>query len=117
MTYTPLEQVVKGIGAYLDAELMPLLQEKSWKRVVYGAGIALFLSKAPQNIAKLKENPAVASLDIIAEDNSVDVDTIVTVLKNQLGTESMAVDIPGVGTINLKSADLDTIRNFITTAK
>lgn len=116
MSYT-LDQVKAGAAAFLDKNLMPLLPEKSWKRVVYGAAIAMYINKADQYLPLLIDHPAIKPLGLVQEDGTIDLDAALPYLKQNMPADGFDVSIPGLGDITFKESDIQTLYNEIKSAK
>lgn len=116
MSYT-IDQVKAGVASFLDKNLIPLLPEKSWKRVVYGAAIGMYINKADQYVPALMQSPVLKPLGIFREDGTIDLDAAMPYVKQQIGTDGFDVDIPGLGAITFKEADIQTLYNEIKSAK
>lgn len=110
---TPFSHIQKGVAAYLDKELMPLLNDSTWKRVAAGTVISLAIARADQYIPILQENPFIKALGIMDEAGNIDLDTLVPEIKKNVPSEGMKVDIPMLGTMTLHSSDVDKLHNYI----
>lgn len=108
-----VEQIQKGIAAYLDAEFMPMLDEGSMKKVLVGAAISLAISKYTSLIPVVQAHPFVKSLDVFDSEGNVDVETLADALKANMPPTGVEVEIPMLGKIRLKSADADKLVEYI----
>lgn len=108
-----VEQIQKGVAAYLDAEFMPMLDENSFKKVIVGAAISLAINKYTSLIPVIQQNPFVASLDVIDSEGNVDVETLAEAIKENMPPTGVETEIPMLGKIRLKSADADKLVEYI----
>lgn len=112
MAYS-IEQVKKGLGAYLDAELMPLI-EGDFKRVMVGAGLSIAISKYANMIPLLAENQYIKPLELFDEKGNVDLETLYTAIQGQMSKDGFSIQIPMIGPLRFQSEDIkklyDTIR-------
>lgn len=115
MTYT-IEQLKKGLAAYLDAEFMPLIDD-GFKRVMVGAGISIAISKYANIIPVLNENKFVKSLELIDSEGNVDLDTIVAAVQSQMPADGVSVDVPMVGAMRFKKEDVEKLYRTIKSQK
>lgn len=108
-----IKQIETGVAAYLDNELMPMLGENGIQKVLIGAGISMLLHKNMNKIETLQSNPIVSAMGVFDQDGNVDVDTIKTEVSNQMPEEGVKVDIPMVGTLTLKTDDINKLHGYI----
>lgn len=108
-----IEQVKKGLGAYLDSEFMPLI-EGDFKRVMVGAGLSIAISKYANMIPLLAENQYVKPLELFDEHGNVDLDTLYAAIQGQMSKDGFSINVPTIGPIRFQSEDVkklyDTIR-------
>jgi len=108
-----MEQVTKGVAAYLDKEFLPKLSEKSWERVVAGTAIALILRRASQKAEELRENQVVKLTGIFDQEGNVDVACLRDEVKRQLPPDGLQIELPRMGTVKLSESDIDQIYRYI----
>lgn len=111
-----VNQITKGVGAYLDTELMPMIDE-GWKRVMVGAGLSIAISKYANMIPLLAENKYVQQLELFDENGNVDLDTLYTAVQGQMPKDGFTIDIPVVGTTRFKSDDVEKLYSIIRAQK
>lgn len=111
-----IDQIKKGVAAYLDTEMMPLI-DNGFKRVMVGAAASIAITKYADLIPALRENKYVAALEVIDEDNNVDVETLYQAVQGQMPTDGFTVDIPVVGTMRFKPMDIEKLYKTIQSVK
>lgn len=113
MPKTPFGQVQKGVAAYLDNELMPLIDDSSWKKVMVGTALSLGIKRADAYLPILQNNQFVKMLDILDEEGNVDVDVLAPEIKKNMSADGMKVELPVLGTVTFKSGDVDKVLQYI----
>lgn len=108
-----LEQVQKGVQAFLDSELIPALN--GWKKPVVATVAALWLQNFQQTAEQFLSGGVGRSLGVY-QDGKLDIDKIYNELVKQF-TAPVPVVIPGVGTVTLTRENIDTLYSLITEAK
>lgn len=111
MSYSA-EQVINGIINYADAEVMGKLPTSG--KWVMGTAIGLATNKAGNVIDTLRDNMIVKMLGIVDEEGNVDVDTLISAMKdaaNKYG--KLVVEVPLVGKLTFATSDIDSLRNYI----
>lgn len=116
MTYT-MDQVTKGVAAYLDNEFMPMLEESSIKKVLIGAAISIAISRYAAMVEVAKENEFVKALNVFDDNGNVDVDTIIPAIKQNMPKDGVKVNVPSMGVLTLKEPDVDKLKQYIQSAK
>lgn len=109
-----IDQVEKGIAAYLDKELMPILPETGVQKILIGTGIGLVLRKYKGQIAALKDQPFVKMTGIFDDSGNVDVDILKEELTKQIPEEGFKIEVPVIGGLKFHKADVDKLYNYIT---
>lgn len=111
-----VDQITKGVAAFLDAEVMPLI-ESDWKKVLVGAGISIAISKYSAMLPALGENKVVKDLELIDKDGKFDLDTLAAAVKGQVPKDGFTVDVPMVGALRFKAEDIDKLYSAIRAQK
>lgn len=107
-----LAQVQKGIGKYLDSEILPKIT--GWQKWVFGATLSLSLSKISNIFNTLKENAFIKMLDVVDEDDNIDIDTIYQEFRKQAQMGAITFDVPIVNLpLTLNVTDIDKIYHHI----
>lgn len=109
-----IDQIEKGLAAYLDKELMPLIPEAGFQRVLIGTGIGLAIRRNRGRIDELKSNPVVKMLGIFDETGTkVDLDAIREELSKQIVKEGFKIEVPTIGNLTFHKEDIDKLYNYI----
>lgn len=107
-------RVIKGAVDYIDSEIVSQMNGslKGW-----GLGIVtgLMAKKAEQLFAELREMPLVASLGIV-EGEMVDVEAIYAEALRAAQRSSATVNLPVIGPVTFKAADVESLYRHITGA-
>lgn len=115
MKYT-MDEVQRGVAAYVDNEFMPHLNENPLKKVLIGAAISIAIKRYSAMVPLLSENAFVKALNVFDSDGHVDVETLLGAVKQQMPKDGVPVDIPSIGTIRLHDADADKLMQYISQA-
>lgn len=107
------EQLMKGVSAYLDNELMPKLNKTGLERVLTGTAIGLFLNKNRNIVDNYKDNKIVKMLGVIDEEGNIDIETLSKELKNNITNDGIKVEIPMLGKITFHKEDVDKLKEYI----
>ena len=89
-----LESVKLGVSDFLDEEFLSKIKGNSLEKVLLGTFIGVALNKADTIMPKLKENQMVSFFEIINDNNEVDVDLLLPILKEQIQEEGIEIVIP-----------------------
>lgn len=108
-----IKQIEKGIGSYLDHELMPQLPQDGIEKVIIGTGISLLLKKNIGKIDNLRKNPVINAMGIFDKDGNVDIDTLREELKEHMPESGVKYEVPMIGTLTFKGNDVDVLYNHI----
>lgn len=112
MNYS-IEQIKRGVAAYLDNEFMPMFDEGSIKKVIAGAAISLAITRYSAMADLLLDNQFVKALGVVDENRNVDVDTLAVALKQNMPKDGVKVDVPSMGAVRLKGDDIDKLKQYI----
>lgn len=107
-----IQKVQAGVANFIEKEITA--QFTGWKKLVAETAIGLYISQLPAQISALSQNPVFANLGIVAGDQ-VDVDKLYTELSKHF-TQSVAVQIPMLGTATFTKENLDTLYQMILSA-
>lgn len=108
-----IDKIEYGVASYLDAELMPQLQNNGIEKVLIGTTVSLIIRKSGAIIAGYKDNKLVKMLGIMDSEGNVDVDILAEELKKNISKEGIKVDIPVVGTMTFHKEDVDKLYDYI----
>lgn len=106
------EQVVNGIIAYADNEVMVKLPTTG--KWVMGTIIGIASQKVHRVVETLQDNIIVQMLDVVDESGNIDVDTVVVALKEASEKYgNLHIDLPLVGNMAFTSSDVEKLRTYI----
>ena len=108
-----MEQIEKGLAAYLDNELMPLLPNSSLEKVLAGTAISLGIRSYGKIAASYKDNKIVQTLGIMDSDGLVDIDVLAEEVKKNIPPEGVVINIPMLGEIKFGKDDVTKLRRYI----
>ena len=99
------DKVEKGVGRFIDEEVMGKLPSSSWQRPVFSA-VAIFAIKG--YIGKLKDNAFLKGAGIVTEEG-VNIEAFAEELKKTMPISGMKVDIPMLGEATFVPSDVDAL--------
>lgn len=106
-----LNQIVKGIKKYLENELVSKVTGiNKW---IVGASLSMVLDNASQTFNQMKSLPIVQSMGVIDADDMIDVDKLYKALWEESKKSAVTFQVPLVGSITLKSDDIEKIYSYI----
>lgn len=108
-----VKNIEQGIASYLDAELMPQLQNNGLEKVFIGTAASLVIRKAGAIVEGYKDNKLVKMLGIMDEDGNVDIDVLAEEIKKNISKDGVKIDIPIVGTMTFHKSDVDKLKDYI----
>lgn len=108
-----IDQVERGIAAYLDRELMPILPDTGFQKVLIGTGIGLALRKYKGQLAELKDHPVVKMLGVFDKNGNVDIDVVKEELGKQIPETGLKMELPMIGGLTFHKADVDKLHSYI----
>lgn len=105
-------QVITGLINYADHEVMNKLPVTG--KWVVGTAITLGSNKVNNIIEVLKENTIVNMLGVIDEEGNIDVDAIITALKDSAEKYgNVTVEVPMVGRLTFSSTDVERLKSYM----
>lgn len=114
---TPFSQLQKGIANYLDNEVMPAFREEGWKRVAAGAAVALAIQRSEKFLPMIQNNSFAKTMELVDDKGDLDIEALIPVVKSQLQTEPMTIDVPMLGKLTFRESDVDKLYDYIRTAR
>ena len=106
-----INQVQNGIARYLDTEIVPKMSGvNKW---LFSDIASAYLAEAPSIIAKLRENKAVAMLNLIDEAGNIDIDKVYQHLKPAAAKCTAPIKLPVIGVLTFSEADVDSLYTYI----
>ena len=109
-----INEIEKGIAAYLDSEIMPQLPKEGFEKVLAGTALSLFIRRSGKILDSYKNNKAVLMLGLMDEEGNVDIDILAEELKKNIPNEGMKIDIPLIGKMTFHKSDVDKLHECIT---
>lgn len=109
-----IEQIEKGVAAYLDVELMPKLPNSGFEKVLAGTALSLIIRRSGNILDSYKDNKMVQLLGLMDSEGNVDVDILAEELKKNIPTEGMKVEVPIIGSMTFHKEDVSKLYEYIT---
>lgn len=107
-----VEQIKAGLGDYLQAKIMPRLDNK--RQFVLGMAYGMGASKIDALIAEAGKNQIVKAMGLIDENGRVDIDALYNAAIAQMqAQQQLQIDIPLMGAFTFDEADLRELRECI----
>lgn len=107
-----VEQIKAGIGDYLQAKIMPMLDSK--RQFVLGMAYGIGAGKIDALIAETCKNQIVKAMGLIDENGRVDIDALYNAAIAQMQVQQrLQIDIPLMGAFTFDEADLRELRDCI----
>ena len=107
-----VEQIKAGLGDYLQANIMPRLDNK--RQFVLGMAYGMGASKIDALIAEAGKNQIVKAMGLIDENGRVDIDALYNAAIAQMqAQQQLQIDIPLMGAFTFDDADLRELRECI----
>ena len=106
----PMDKVQRGMAAFLDRELIPILT--GWDKVLVGGGTGIVVAKLPKIVEMY---PIITALDIYDKaNNQMDIDTLYQAVTPYMGSETLPMKIPYLGiTIKVGKPQVDALYQYI----
>lgn len=113
MSMITLDDLQRGVAAYLDNEFMPNFSSNGLERVVVGTAIGLIIKKNFGKIASLKDNAIVKMTGVMDENANIDLDILATEVKANMPAEGIQIEAPMIGMLTFKTDDIDKLQQYI----
>lgn len=105
------EQLVSGIGEYLQKEIFTRLDSK--REFLAGMAYGIISLKIDKILSNLEHSPINSALELIQGDN-IDIETIYQVANKQIAAQGrLEISIPLIGNFAFNSADIDNLYKCI----
>lgn len=106
------EQTVKGIAAFIEAEIISMLP--GWKKWAAGGLVAMALDRSASIFKTAKDHPVIKSMGIIREDGMIDVESLYKYFRAAADkTGPITIEVPLAGALKVSAQDLDNLYNKI----
>lgn len=99
------EQISRGVGQYLDREIIPHFEP--WKGLAIGTAAALYLRQLPAMLNKLPQ-----SMKLVDDSGMVDDDALFDAVKSAMH-DQISVDLPIIGRMTFDSQEIDKVFRYI----
>ena len=107
-----LVQVKNGLVKYVDSDILPHLT--GFQKIALGAYVALASENVVSVMSKNKDNPAVAVLDVVDENDNVDIDKLYQAFSSMMPDgQKYSIDIPMIGELRVDRSDLEKLYQYI----
>ena len=107
-----LLQVKNGLVKYVDSDILPHLT--GFKKIALGAYVALASENVVSVMSKNKDNPAVAVLDVVDENDNADIDKLYQAFSSMMPDgQKYSIDIPMIGELRVDRSDLEKLYQYI----
>ena len=107
------EQMIKGLSAYLDREMMPKIHMEPWKMFTIGTGAAVLVKRLAKATETLKDNKMLNALGVVDADGNIDIDILAETAKTNIPPEGLRIPVPVLGEIILHPSDIDILYQMI----
>lgn len=112
-----IDKIKRGAINYADAEILSKISGGSFKKVIAGAGIALYISNIEKIITENKDNALVAGLGVIHPDGSIEIERLAEAVKKYIPEEGVVINIELLGLeMRLHKNDIDSMLSYILNA-
>lgn len=110
-----VEKVKRGLAAFFDNELMPMLPSTGWENIVVGTAIGVLLKRLEKIIAGLQQNGLALAAAVVDDQGNVDIEIIRDELKAQIQKKgSLQIDnLPVIKKITFRAEDVDKAFEYI----
>lgn len=111
MSYCSADKVVNGIMNYADQEVINKLPGTG--KWIMGVALNLAAGKIDNIVDALINNPIVQTLEIVDEEGSIDVDTLIDAMKTSADKYGkVTFDVPMVGRLTFSGQDMANLKNY-----
>ena len=108
-----IENIQRGVAAYLDNEMMPQFPVNGIEKVLAGTAMSLAIRRSGVIMGSLKDNKSVQMLGIMDTEGKVDVDVLAEELKRNIPVDGVKIDVPFIGVLTFHKADVDKVKDYI----
>ena len=106
-----LNQVINGLKAYLESELVSRVT--GLEKWVVGAGLSMLLDNGINTFNVLKENEFIKAMEIVNRNDEIDIDRLYKYLSEQAKKSAVTFKVPLIGSVTLKAEDVEKIYTSI----
>lgn len=113
-----MADIERGIGAYLDNELLSDYEADSAERWLIGSAIAIFVKKKMAVLERFLSSPMAVELEMVDADGNIDLDILRDELKRRIPANGAvyknAIVEKFFGSLRFQSDDIDKLYKYIT---
>lgn len=110
--------IERGIGAYLDGELMSLLPQDSAERWIIGSVAAIYIKKKMGDLSTFMNSPIAKEMELVGEDGNINLEMLRDTFKTRMPSTGVVYDkgIVGkiFGSLRFQTEDVDKLYSYIT---
>lgn len=108
-----IEQVQKGMVAFIDREVVPSLSIV--EKVAVGGGVGLVAAKLPEILNLYVDHKAVSVLNLYdREHREIDLDAVYNAIKPYVGADPIPVSVPFIGLkLKFTQREIDALYRYI----
>lgn len=108
-----LKTVEKGLGRFIEHEIMSTMPSGSWQKLVAGTAVALGIKNLENTLMAYKEHPFIKMLGLWDEHGDIDIERVGEALKHNLKDNGMRIEFPLIGYVTFHEDDVDTLKRYI----
>ena len=112
---TNVVSLKQGLAGFLDGEFLPKYKRTHSAASSYGVAVvaALAIDNLGNSLEQLTNNPLISYLGIVDENRDLDVDKILTFMREKMPNEGLKMTIPMIGTITFNRDDIDSLETYM----
>lgn len=108
-----MKAVEKGLGRFIEYEIMGSMPNGSWQKLVAGTAVALGIKNLENTLMSYKEHPLIKMLGLWDDHGDIDIDSVGEALKSNLKEGGMRIEFPLIGYVTFHEDDVDTLKRYI----
>lgn len=112
-----MADIERGVGAYLDSELMDQLPADSLERAAIGTVSAIYIKKKMRDLAILLESQTARDIELVDDDGNINLDVLKEEFKKRIPSTGVVYDKGIVGKVfgglRFQKEDVDKLYTYI----
>lgn len=112
-----IAQIERGVGRWVDAELMPLIptggQYDNLKRIGVAAGAVYLIRKGKTVLMTLRDSSFLNALGAVDANGDIDIEGVKEVLAEKIPETGIKVNIPILNEVTFYRRDLESVYAYI----
>ena len=108
-----VDKIERGLAAWLDAELLPMMGQGTAGRVLAGAAGGILCKRMGNAIKALSGNRAATMLGLVDEQGGVDIEIMRDEIGKQMPESGLPIQLPLIGTVTLYRKDINNLYDYI----